>query len=551
MRHSFSNPNPLMRLRSACTAFRKPFCILYLYAVLLNLPLITQRLTNDLDGLWNQDDHVSGSWEYSTGRWFWPLLDKLRFRISLDPLPALAGLALYVVSFLLILEILGLSVSCITYLMGFMFLSSVGLTCQLSFGFMAITFGTSFFLAVLPLWLLTHSIRNHPKASSRITVSPGPVLLAALCICLMMGLYQAGIGSTCLLSLFILLYSLVRESLDEKDSSHGAKAMRISFLLQIAAATFIGGILYVLLMKLSFAVTGTTASDYQGLSELSFTYLLSELPSAAAHGYLALRHYFADGVFRSSRLIGSFLVPVLYLPFLLILLWCLCKVKAASLRCAVLFAAGILISPVAANCFYLVAPATETHMQMTVSTGLLLPLILGLTKLPPIRYDDKCARRFVPGRVVAILVLLAGILVLYGNALQCITDQYAMLVGRRATQTLAESILAEANRQGYDLINGQLLITDSPHSSKTFCTADLYNEANSYAQYGNWSHDVAFSRVSWSKFYSNYLRINVSFAVGDTETTIASLPEVAAMPSYPAAGSVQNVYGVLVVKLGE
>lgn len=259
------------------------------------------------------------------------------------------------------------------------------------------------------------------------------------------------------------------------------------------------------------------------------------------------------------------------------ILWSLLRGRrAGAAGRALLFAAGLLLSPIAANCFYLAAPDTETHMQMTVSMGLLLPLLAGLAARPlclapnsvpkpaadsaalcrpaegPQSADGRAAdRRFSCRRLCTGLAVSGIVLILYGSALQCITDQYAMLAGRRATQTLAEGILTQAALQGYDLLNGQLLITDSPHSSRTFRTSPLYDKANSYAQYGNWSHDLSFSRVSWRSFFSNYLRTEVSFAAGDTEADIAALPEVAAMPSYPAAGSVQNIYGVLVVKLGE
>ena len=632
------------RLAARMRSYKKPFLILYLYVLLLNAPLLILRLTNSEDGLWNQDDYMAGSWELSIGRWFWPVLDKLRFGISLDPLPALASLALYVLSFLLILEILGLRpfYKCdlihpidqpqsvhqqqpvhqqqqihhaalanrsvpfyqtphngLIYLMGALFLSSVGITCQMSFGYMALTFGCSFLLAVLAVWvLICFWERCLPS-----------VLLSAVCIGLMMGLYQAGIGTTCLLCLFVLIYSAMRERITSSDtmtarsaavpaasspsSSSSAKEVcfvqelpvhgnynirtridRISFTMRALLSTAIGGVLYIAFLKLCLAVTGTQASDYQGFSSISPAYIMAGLPSALKHCYAAAQHYFADGVFCSNRFIGGKWIWLCYLPVLVIVIRCIAAILGSRKRpaaAAVLVFLGILLSPIAANIFYIVAPETETHMQMTVSMGLILPMILGLGNVmctenkeeaPADRNDGSPTssagkigsagqRRDKLQKGAFLLTAACSALLLYGNILQCATDQYAMYAGRSATQTLAESILSEANRLGYDLVNGQLLITDSPYSSKTFQSSALYQEANSYAQYGNWSHTESYSRVSWSKFYTNYLRLNVSFAVGDTEETIASLPEVAAMPSYPAAGSVQNIYGVLVVKLGQ
>ncbi len=584
--------------------YRRPFLILWIYALLVHLPLLVLRLTNDLDGLWNQDDYMAGAWELSIGRWFWPFLDKARFGVSLDPLPAVFSLALYALSFLLILRLLDLAPSALTILCGCLFLGSVGIVCQMSFGYMAITFAVSFFLAVLAVWVLLVPAGSSPGffagkgsfsavfGNKRFRFSPLSlvrILLSSVCIALMMGCYQAGIGTTALVSLFVLLYSFAascRASGEKSGSPNGRPdglsfpkasdgsgkenfhrdngtgnqpahvflpadpSSRIRFVVNLFFSVLFGGILYVLLLKLRLWQTGTQASDYQGFSSISPLYILNGVPGALRHCYRAALGYFVNGTFLSNALERHSWFPVFYLPILLLCLLVFVRIFRKNKAESILFLIGLAVIPAAANCFYLAAPETETHMQMVVSMGLILPLLLGFAGnfLPDGCTFFKTSAKI--RKVSAALLVLDAIILIYGNILQCETDQYAMYAGRRATQTLAESILTEANRQGYDYVEGQLLITGAPASSRTFYTAPLFEKANSYAQYGRWSNDVSFSRVSWMKFYSNYLRINVSFAVGDTETTIASLPEVAAMPSYPAAGSVQNIYGVLVVKLG-
>ena len=526
---------------------RKAFLSLYLFALFINLPLIVLRLTNDLDGLWNQDDYVTGYWECSIGRWFWTILDKLRFNISLDPIPAIIALAVYSVTLLIAASALELPRRKTTLLSGLLFLAGVGLTCQLSFSFNAIAFSAAFLLSVLAVWLITRC-----KGFSL----PIRIMLSAISIALMMACYQANIGVTCLLALFVLLFGGVRQK---------SAAEQLRFAVPMLLATAIGAVLYLISLKLMTLLFGIQMSDYQGFSSLSPAYLLAGLPEAVRHCYRMAQHYFIDGTFCSNRLIRHRWFPLFYLPVLLpAVLACrkVCKNGGVQgfLR-AILYVLGILLIPIAACCYYLLAPETETHMQMTISLGAVMPLLLCLSAetmtksmIPDSTESTLNTNQSTSRHSVGILRLLPAVcalLLLYGGALQCLTDEYAMYAGRRATQTLAEGILMEANRQGYDYVNGQILITDSPHSSKTFYTSELYDKANSYAQYGNWSHDVGFSRVSWNKFYSNYLRLNVSFSVGDTETTIAALPEVAAMPSYPASGSIQNIYGVLVVKLGE
>ena len=570
--------------------YRKPFFILFIYELAVCLPLLVLRLTNDLDGLWNQDDYVAGAWELSIGRWFWPFLDKARFGVSLDPLPALAALALYAVSFLLILSLFGLSFSPLTALAGFLFLGSVGIVCQMSFGYMAITFAVSFFLAVLAVRVLPL-----PENRSRFSVESVKgatlkesaqydsdqkktllrkdlirVLTSSVCIALMMGCYQAGIGTTALLILMVLLYSL------SASGSAESTRRRLRFLLDSILSVLLGGVLYVLMLKLRLWQTGTAASDYQGFSSISPAYLLAAVPGAVRHCYQSILNYFVNGTFLSHALEGHRWFVLFFLPFLALCLSLFVRIFRRSKKDGIFFLLGISVIPIAANCFYLAAPETETHMQMTVSMALILPLLLCMSRTLPLPFFSDKVRKDIPtekegcsceskkretvpsassfskaSKAFSALLALCTAVLIYGDILQCEMDQYAMYAGRRATQTLAESILAEADRQGYDYLEGQILITGAPASSRTFYTAPLFERANSYAQYGRWSSDVSFSRVSWRKFYSNYLRVNVSFAVDDTEATIAALPEVAAMPSFPAPGSVQNIYGVLVVKLGE
>ena len=533
--------------------YRRPFLILWIYSLLVQLPLLVLRLTNDLDGLWNQDDYLAGTWELSIGRWFWPFLDKMRFGISLDPLPAVFSLALYSLSFLLILRLLDLVPSGRNLLAGFLFLGSVGIVCQMSFGYMAITFAVSFFLAVLAVWALLA-----PVTSSAIL----RILLSALCIAFMMGSYQAGIGTTALLMLFVLLYSIAAEGGTESAKPAflpaGARE-RLRFFIRAFCSVALGGILYVLLLKLRLWMTGTPASDYQGFSEISPLYILAGLPNAFHHCYRTILNYFVNGTYLSHALERHSWFPLCYIPVFILVCVIFVRIFRRKKAEAPLFLAGILLIPAAANCFYLAAPETETHMQMVVSMALILPLLFCMTNLVFPSGKAALSGSAVSGgrassfwkseRCLKGILLLDLLFLLYGGILQCEMDQYGMYAGRRASQTLAQSILTEAGRQGYDYINGQLLIVGPPASSKTFYTAPLFERANAYAQYGRWSNDISFSRISWSRLYTNYLRIQVSFAQGDTEATISTLPEVAAMPAYPAAGSVQNIYGVLVVKL--
>ena len=153
--------NVQSKLKESIRSKQKPFLLLYIYALLLYSPLIFLRLTNQYDGLWNQDDYMAGAWELSNGRWFWPYLDHARFGISLDPLPNLLAAAGFVGMVLLLARVMRLSWNKRTYLASMLFLASTGITCQLSFSYMSITFAFSAVMAsIWLLWLQRDGIRN-------------------------------------------------------------------------------------------------------------------------------------------------------------------------------------------------------------------------------------------------------------------------------------------------------------------------------------------------------------------------------------------------------
>ena len=104
---------------------------------------------------------------------------------------------------------------------------------------------------------------------------------------------------------------------------------------------------------------------------------------------------------------------------------------------------------------------------------------------------------------------------------------------------------------GIDYTENVVLVYGTPEKSPLFSKTDLYDRANSYAQYGRFAPTSEGNRLCWSHFFEQQLRVNVNYAEGDTLETIYHSPEAAAMPVYPAAGSVANVWGVTVVKVSE
>lgn len=530
---------------------KKPFLVLYLFLVVLNAPLIFLRLTNQYDGLWNQDDYMAGEWELSNGRWFWPYLDHARFGISLDPLPNLLAAAGFVGMVLLLARAMRLSWNKRTYLASMLFLASTGITCQLSFSYMSITFAFSAVMAVLGVNLVTLAAeRRDQKYGIR------SILIAGVVIAVMMGCYQASLGLSCLTALFYVMKKLTGadESIDSNDTTSDDLIQSRKEALHFAGKMFIsllvGGVFYLAGLNLHEKVFHVEPADYQGFSDLTPAYLIVHLPMGIVHAYETFYATFWNGtflIFRGQRTLG---VRILYLIPIAVLLILFLRTVKKNLVNGILFLVCTILIPVFANSFYLLAPESECHIQMIVPMTLVIPLIymLGGSCWPSDVSSGRTEQRFKE-KLCSCAVTLGCTALLLASAAMSLTDAYAMYAGRQATGTLAREILHVMNAQGYDYANGSVMILGNAKESQTFSITELYEKANEYAKYGSWTDEVGLNNQIWEKVYSDYLRLKVSFVTRDTLETINNMPELSQMPCYPAVGSAQNIYGVEVIKL--
>lgn len=531
---------------------KKFFVIFYVGALFLYAPLILLRLTNDMDGMWDQDDHVTGAAELRMGRWFWPILDKLRLNISLDPLPAVLALAIFSCGILFLFSILRADLTdrkgkAAAWLAGMMILASPSLLCQLSYSHMSINDAVSFFCAILAVWLVQ---RNECRKTD--------MALSALFIALMMGGYQASLGITCVTALLCFLSLLEREEEIKKA---------LFFVGKMLLSLAVGAVLYEVFLHLCLSITGETLSDYNGADAITFSGVVGNLPDSLRHAYTSFRFYFGGAGYHFHVLQGHRWFVILYVILIfagaLYVGQALKKREKRRLLRGLLMAAAFVLIPVFANSFFLMAVSAETMMQMTMGMALVLPGILlllmnsAITCREASNYaggllkEKKTLKKEETKRICWFwpVLLAVSAFLLYGEIGQVATDQYAMYMGRRASMTLAERALDRFAASGIDYTENVVMVYGSPKESPLFTATDLYSRANSYAQYGSFAPGAEGNRLCWSHFFEQQLRVNVNYAEGDTLETIYNSPEVAAMPVYPAPGSTANVWGVTVVKI--
>ena len=144
-------------------------------------------------------------------------------------------------------------------------------------------FGVAFLLSVLAVWVI---IKMNKIAL--------PVLLGSFMVALSMGAYQAYLGCTCLIIVGYLLWQLYCTDVQWKQLG--------IYVGKSAAMLSIGGILYVLLLKVHLIIFQTSLSNYNGADTYSLWNSIKKLPVTIKNAYSIFFMYFFKDLYRTNML---------------------------------------------------------------------------------------------------------------------------------------------------------------------------------------------------------------------------------------------------------
>ena len=315
---------------------KKYFFVMLGFAVMVYFPLISQRLVNTFDGLWNGSWFIGGFWELSIGRWLWCVADAVRFGVQTEPLNALLTLSMMVLGITLLRRLFVERDNALTYFAGMAAISGAAVGVQLSYRYMSPIFGLSFLFAVLAAyWVIT---TTHAGAA----VGCGAVILA-----LSLGLYQANLAVFCMILLAYLLRLLFQNAEPQKTGVHIAKS------LGSAAA---GMVLYWLVLKLVLALCRIDLTSYNGAAEISVKSILFGLPNGILQAYRIFGIYFFRNAYRHNTLqpFGLFAAVLAML-----VVWFLCRfvrmARSGKTGGLLLGTAALLALPFACNAMMLIS----------------------------------------------------------------------------------------------------------------------------------------------------------------------------------------------------
>ncbi len=491
----------------------------FFFSILLYSLMMSQQLTNTFDGLWQQNYHYAGTVELTSGRWMLIFVDKLVMGLHSDPIASIVTLILFIVGFILVLDLFNIEKKLYGSLSLILFISSTAISSTLSYRFTSLGYGIAYFFAVLSVYVIV-KCKNKLAA-----VLMGGIFLGACMSC-----YQAYIAVFCIVSMFYIIFICSR--------SDEIKTKNIFYiLLRMGCSVLVGAVFYIASLLLFLKFYQTSLSGYNGIAEISLGGMIAELPKNIIRSY----QYFGAYFFMDKLKINCIqpVVWLLLLFFLILIIIIAVKIWKTKKQRLVLFLCAILAIPIASTAYLLIA-GNKLELHMTAGLAMFMSLIV------IVGFSISNRRRYIQN----ICVLLCMILI-YGNVMQVWFDQEAMYEGENACETMITQIISDLQDEGLLASNYDYCFVGVPSENSFFSVSDVYYYANGYAQMGNFWVDGGCCQMSYNGLINERMGFELPISHLNYET-IAEKINFSEMPIFPENGYMALADGhTVVIKVSE
>ena len=374
----------------------------------------------------------------------------------------------------------------------------------------------------------------------------GGIVRGAFCLTLSLGLYQAYLNCFALL---ILAYFLKIVS-DKRPSSDISR-----YIWTAIGSAVLGVAAYWLAMQVHLKVFHIQLASYMGASGVSLLNTLKNLPAQILRIYSSFFDYFfgstaLHNIFQRFKPFFGLLLGGIFVGFAFLFR----KIARGKQPLWTIFSGlAILLLPLGCSLVLLAVPDANYGLQMTAGLALFLPLSVLLIDGTLLAAQPETEQKTAKVRLSRGLLVLAAASIVYGNVYMMAIDQEAMHEGRQATTTISHQIISALDDIGY-FENPEekcVMLVGRPSASPIFRVGEMYERANGYAKYGRFFTKQNCIRMSWSAVFRDLTPSPINFCSEEMYLSLIETEEIAEMPLFPQKGSIQEINGILVVKISD
>lgn len=502
-------------------SWKTAFCAAFFMGLLVHIYKFTNTLLNH-DSVYSYYDKLN---ILGSGRWFLSVACGFSSWFDLPWVNGILSLVFLAVAAVLIVDIFELENPVLILLSSGLLAAFPGVTQTFFYEFTADGYCLAVLLAALGVWL-TRMNREKMNNYTEYIYSRMRWVLAAVCLCLSCGIYQAHVSFGMVLALCYLLNELLEHRQNSKTCWRWAFGQLGLYITALAA--------YYLVWQLCMKVQGIQPSAYKGIDRaaLSLRTVLEAIPAV----FESLGKFFLEWDVLAYGWTFYGVLNVLFLCCAVL------GVPGAVIRSGlwrrksqlVLFVLAGALVPFAACVWQLLSPDMDYNPMMLISISVVYIFVAVVFE------------RWLAPRWKDLLGLLLAVMVL-NFSLQANVGYYFM-------QRTAEASRAT----GIELLTRIHLLEEQTRKmyviGSTQSEVELKNAPNAnripmlgYAL----ETDLLFDFDHVVLYLNNTFGTNFWALQPEHRPRISAMEEVQAMPCWPEAGSVKLVEDIIVIKLAE
>ena len=318
-----------------------------------------------------------------------------------------------------------------------------------------------------------------------------------------------------------------------------------------------------MVLQIALRVAGTTLMHYRGIDEVGH-FSLSSLLSVTVEAYRKVYYFFYYGIhlYRSSFHIEPLFRVMNQATILLAAVFSLTiglKNKIwKSIPRILLTVALVLLFPLAIHAIAVLGLNASTHWLMIYPFVLVyVYMVFCADRIESSLLEQSSGASLkkstkVTVRLIALAALIVSFLLLrqwfittnQGYEYLRLTNENSYTVGVLLVDDMRET-------SGYTADTPVLFAGNGAPEAFQYKTGDFAQITSDTGVGYTGLNGAIIDNTRLTYFMRNFVGVSITYADAETGARLSALPEVKAMPIYPAAGSIALIDGILVVKLSD
>lgn len=470
--------------------------------------------------------HYTPDWEVTLGRWLIPVVDSIRYYLSVPFFVGPIAVLLFAIGTVLVLNILEIDSDVHRYVVGSVLMVTPCVGNTLLFYYCA----DSYAIAMICACMYVHFIKKKSSVTN--------FVIGTCFLIVSLGLYQAYLGVAAVLCAATLILVILDNKVTKIDIIKKAIYMVVS--------AGVGLILYYVITRIIISMKNLSLAGYGGANSVASTSLL-DIKIAIALSYQKFVHLFF-GMSQSKYHTfyrGHYYSWMMFGLFFIVLVFVLIKrqIHRTPIKFAILVAL-VLATPFLCGIIMLIVKGHNIHILMCQGYYVLMAVIASV--ILHIKSDinnEKTAKA-----ITVAFVVLVGLFGFELSAINNSTYEYNHFIRNNMTTTLNRVLAQAESMEGY-AEDMEFAFAGQPLNGYP---VESYLEKMSFLEVDTlYDDEYRFNMAMIDNILKEDIGCAVKMCDASTFDRLVSSQEFENMPVYPNYGSVKMIDECVLVKFSD